>query len=161
MPSFDIVSKVDLAEIDNSIQQATRELIQRYDFKGTGTQVQRNEQEVSIESSDEYKVKAAKDVFESKLVRRKVNLKSLEAGEVQPSAKGRAKLIFSIKEGIDQDRAREIVKKVKESKLKVQTAIQGTQLRVTGKKRDELQEVISLLRGLDFPLPLQFENFRD
>jgi len=161
MPSFDVVSKVDMAEIDNAVAQANKELSQRYDFKGSDTVVKKEEKGLLINSADEYKVKAAWDVLQSKMVRRHVPLKALKAEKIEPASGGRAKQQIGLLQGIDQDRGREIVKKIKNLKLKVQASIQQDQLRVSGKKRDDLQEVMQFLREEDFSLPLQFENFRD
>ncbi|HLG19474.1 MAG TPA: YajQ family cyclic di-GMP-binding protein [Bdellovibrionota bacterium] len=161
MPSFDIVSQLNLAEVDNAVQQTAKEILQRYDFKGTDSIVQRTEKEITLESADEFKVKAALDVLQGKIVKRGVSLKCLKAGNIEPAAKGRARVRIELMEGIDGDRAREIVKKIKDTKMKVQAAIQEQQVRVSGKKRDDLQEVIALMRTIDFPLPLQFINFRE
>lgn len=161
MPSFDVVSKVDPQEVDNAINQARKEIEQRYDFKNTKTQVHLEENTISIVSSDDFKVKAVVDVLQSKLVRRGVALKALDYGKIEPAAGGMAKQTITVKQGIDTDRARRIVKIVKDAKLKVQSQIQADQVRVTGKKRDDLQAAIELLRQQDLDLPLQFVNFRD
>ena len=161
MPSFDIVNEIDFAEIDNALNQANRELTQRFDFKGSNTTIERKDKEIMVNSADDYKVQAAVDVLQAKLAKRSVSLKSLELGRVEPAGGGRAKQNIKVVEGIDKDKAKELVKKIKDSKLKVQASIQGESVRVTGKKRDDLQDVIALLKGLDFSLPLQFNNFRD
>jgi cyclic-di-GMP-binding protein len=161
MPSFDIVSKLDFNEVDNALQQALKELSQRFDFKGTDTTLVREEKQVTLESADDYKVKAALDVFQTKLVKRNVNLKSLKPGKIEPATKGRGRQVIELQDGIEIDLARRIVKEIKDSKIKVQVAIQGDTVRVSGKKRDDLQEAIALVRGKDLPLPLQFINFRD
>lgn len=161
MPSFDVVSRVDLQEIDNAVNQARKELGQRYDFKGTDTEVELSESEVKIVSADEYKVKAATEVVESKLVRRGISLKSVSKGEVEPAAGGRARLKLDIQQGISTEKGKAIVKRIKDAKLKVQAQIQDDQVRVTGKKRDDLQAVIQLLKDADFGLALQFVNMRD
>jgi uncharacterized protein YajQ (UPF0234 family) len=161
MPSFDIVSKVDRQEVDNAVNQTRKEVAQRYDFKGTKTEIGLEEDAIRVVSDDEYKVKAVVDVLQSKLVRRGIALKALVYGPVEPAAGGLAKQTINVQQGVDADKARKIVKLVKDTKLKVQVQIQGDQLRVSGKKRDDLQSVITLLRAQDLDLPLQFENFRD
>ncbi len=161
MPSFDVVSELNLMEVDNAVGQASKELIQRFDFKGSDTKVVREDKAITIESADEFKVKAALDVLHSKLVKRGVSLKSLKEEKIEPSARGRAKLRLTLLEGVDKENAKEIVKRIKESGQKVQASIQDQQVRVSGKKRDDLQEVMALLRAADLPLSLQFTNFRD
>jgi cyclic-di-GMP-binding protein len=161
MPSFDIVSALNLAEVDNAVMQAMKELIQRFDFKGSDTKVVREEKLITIDSADDYKVKAALDVLETKLVKRGVSLKSLKMNNIEPAAGGRARQKIDLQDGIDSDRAREISKMIRDSKIKVQASIQGDAVRVTGKKKDDLQEVITMLRQKDFPLPLQYVNFRE
>ncbi len=161
MPSFDVVSQVDRQEIDNAVNQARKEIGQRYDFKGTKTEIQLEEDTLRIISDDDFKVKAVVDVLQSKLVRRGVSLKALVYGNIEPAAGGLAKQTITIQQGIDADRARQIVKHVKDTKLKVQSQVQADQVRISGKKRDELQAVIQMLKAEDFGLPLQFINFRD
>ena len=162
MPSFDVVSKVDWAEVTNALDQATRELAQRFDFKGTEANIERTEEGVVVSANSEERVRAALDVLEQKLIRRKVSLKHLEKKDPEPGPKGSSRQKVLIKEGIDTDKAKEIVKLVKGSKLKVQAAIQEKSVRVTGKKRDDLQSAIQLLKGADeLGLDLQFQNFRD
>jgi len=161
MPSFDIVSQVDNQEVRNAVDQASREIVNRYDFKGTDTSVKLSEDGITIESSSEGRLDAAIDVLKGKLVRRNVSLKSVTGGEPQQIGGGRFKTVFTLNEGIAQDAAKELVKDIKNMKLKVQVAIQGDQLRVSGKKRDDLQDVIAAVKGLDFRLPLQYINFRD
>jgi uncharacterized protein YajQ (UPF0234 family) len=161
VPSFDVVSQVNLQEVDNAVNQARKEIAQRYDFKDTRTEIAWDKKAITIVSESEFKVKAVVDVLQSKLVRRGVSLKSLKYAPIEPAAGGRARQVIEIQQGIDPERAREIVKVIKDSKLKVQAQIQADQVRVSGKKRDDLQEVIRLLREQDFELPLQFVNFRD
>jgi uncharacterized protein YajQ (UPF0234 family) len=161
MPSFDVVSKVSWAEIDNALNQASKELAQRFDFQGTNAAVQKIEGGLEITASTEDRVRAAYKVVEDKLVKRKVSLKHVEQGEVAPGPKGTARMLVTIKEGIEVEKARAIVKALKDGKLKVQAAIQEQQVRVTGKSRDELQTAIRLARGLDLGIDLQFVNFRD
>ena len=161
MPSFDIVSQVDMQEVRNAVDQASREIVNRYDFKGTDTSVKLSDDGITIDSSSEGRLDAAVDVLKGKLVRRNVSLKSISGGEPQQIGGGRYKATFTLNEGISQDAAKELVKDIKAMKLKVQAAIQGDQVRVSGKKRDDLQEVIVAVRALDFRLPLQYINFRD
>jgi uncharacterized protein YajQ (UPF0234 family) len=161
MPSFDVVSKVSWAEIDNALNQASKELAQRFDFQGTNAAVQKVEGGLEITASTDDRVRAAYKVVEDKLVKRKVSLKHVEQGEVAPGPKGTARMLVTIKEGIEVEKARAIVKALKDGKLKVQAAIQEQQVRVTGKSRDELQSAIRLAKGLDLGIDLQFVNFRD
>ena len=161
MPSFDVVSQVDRQEIDNAINQARKEVSQRYDFKDTHTTIDFEEEEIRINSADDFKVKATVEVLQEKLARRQVPLKSLLHGTIEPAGGGRAKQTLTVQEGISTEKARDIVKTIKNAKLKVQAQIQGDQVRVTGKKRDDLQTAIALLKQHDFDLPLQFANFRD
>lgn len=161
MPSFDIVSQVNLQEVDNALNQTRKEVAQRFDFKGTRTEILDEKDTITIISDTENKVKAVVDILQSKLVRRGVSLKALDYGPMEPASGGRAKQRIRIQQGIDADRAKEIVKAIKDTKLKVQAQIQGDQVRVTGKKKDDLQAVIQALREQDFGLPLQFVNFRD
>ncbi len=163
MPSFDVVSKVDPQEVDNALNQTRKEIAQRYDFKDTKTEIRedREKSTIHVVSDDEFKVKAVVDVLQSKLVRRGVSLKALVYGKIEPAAGGLAKQDITVQQGIDTEKARHIVKLIKDSKLKVQSQIQGDQVRVTGKKRDDLQAAIQLLKAQDLDLPLQFVNFRD
>jgi len=161
MPSFDIVSQVDMQEVRNAVDQASRELINRYDFKGTKTTVTLSDEGITVESSADGRLEAAVDVLKGKLVKRQVSLKSIAGGEPKEIGGGRYRAIFTLNEGIAQDAAKELVKDIKDMKLKVQVQIQGDQLRVSGKKRDDLQDVIAAIRGLEFRLPLQYINFRD
>ena len=161
MPSFDVVSEVDPQEVDNAINQTRKEIVQRYDFKGTKTSIDVDKESIHVVSDDDFKVKAVVDVLQSKFVRRGISLKALVYGKIEPAAGGLAKQTITVQQGIDADRARQIVKLVKDTKLKVQTQIQGDQLRISGKKRDDLQSVMQLLKAQDLDLPLQFSNFRD
>ena len=160
MPSFDVVSQVDLHELTNAVDQANREIANRFDFKGTDSRIERSGLLLTLEGSNEFQLKQMLDILHSKLVKRGVDIGSLEEGKVQESG-SRARQDLTVRQGIDKDTARQMVKLVKESKLKVQAAVQGEQIRVTGKKRDELQRVIALLREASFELPLQYLNFRD
>lgn len=161
MPSFDIVSEVDAQEVTNAVDQTARELVNRYDFRGTNSTVRFAESELIVESSTDNRLEAAVDVLKEKLVRRKVSLKSLSGGIPKEVGGGRYQATFALNQGIAQDAAKELSKTVRDSKLKVQVQIQGNQLRVQGKKRDDLQQVIALLKDLDYRLPLQYVNFRD
>lgn len=161
MPSFDVVSKVDWAEVQNALNQAEREVSQRFDFKNTDTSLEKNESQIVVRSVTEERARAAIDVLQQKLVRRKVSLKHLELKEPEPGPKGSVRMVIEVKEGIDQDKARQIVKLVKESKLKLQAAIQEQSVRVSGKKKDELQAMMHSLRAAELGIELQFSNFRD
>jgi len=161
MPSFDVVSQVQLQEVDNALNQTRKEVAQRYDLKDTRTEIDWDEKEIVITSADDFKVKAVVDVLQSKLVRRNVPLKNLEYGKIEPAAGGRARQKIMVRQGIDTDKAREIVKRVKMSGQKVQSQIMEQQVRVSGKKRDDLQVTIQMLKGEDFGLALQFVNYRD
>jgi cyclic-di-GMP-binding protein len=161
MPSFDVVSKVDWHEIDNALNQATRELTQRFDFKDTNTSIELKDEAFQIESADEHKLAAAVEVLEGKLAKRKVPLGALDRGKVESASAGRARQTIKVRSGVETETARAVVKAIKDAKLKVQASIQGDVVRVSGKKRDDLQEVIALLRDQKFEQPLQYENFRD
>jgi len=160
MPSFDIVSKVQMNEVDNALLQAQKELGQRFDFKDTETSLEKSEEGLVIKSASEDRCKAAWKVLEDKLVKRKVSLKSVELGEVQPAGKG-ARIDIKIKQGIEVEQAKDIVRRIKDSKIKVQASIQEQQVRVSGKNRDDLQAVIAMCRAAALPIDLQFINFRD
>ncbi len=161
MPSFDVVCQLDRHEVDNALQQANKELAQRYDFKGTDSKVELTDDGIVVRSNSEGRLDAARDVLETKLVKRKVSLRSLDPQKPQPAGSGTYRQLIKLQEGISKEKAKEIVKAIKDSKLKVQASIQGDVVRVSGKKRDLLQETIALLKGGDFELPLSFINFRD
>ncbi len=161
MPSFDIVSKVQWNEVDNALNQAQKELSQRFDFKGTDTEVEKTDEGLLIKSASEDRVKAAWVVLKEKLVKRKVSLKFFEEGEIEPTGKGGAKILVTIKEGIEGEQAKELVRRIKDSKLKVQAAMQDAQVRVSGKNKDDLQAVIQLVRAAGLAFETQFINFRD
>src|SRR6516162_5372252 len=159
--SFDIVSKVDLQEVSNAIQQALKEVHTRYDLKDSKSDIQMDEKEALVlTSSDDYKLKAVNDVLQSKLVKRGVPLKALTYGTIEPAAGSTVRQRVSMQQGIPIEKAREIVKVIKNSKKKVQAAIQGDLVRVSGKDRDALQEVIAMLRQQDFGIDMQFTNYR-
>ena len=162
MASFDVVSEVDVQEVRNAIDQAQRELATRFDFKGTDSTLEFKDNAIQLESASEERLKAAAQVLEEKMVRRKVTLKALDYGKIEEATKGRARQTVSIQVGISDEKAREIGKYIKGLGLKgVQHQVQADQLRVTGKKRDDLQKAIASLREHDFGVPLDFTNFRD
>ena len=160
-PSFDVVSKVDRQEVDNALNQASKELSNRFDFRGTGTKIEWSGQEaITLESETEARCRAAIDVFKEKLIKRGVSLKAFDVGD--PTNSGKVyRVTGKVKQGIEQDVAKKISKKIRDEAPKgVQAQIQGDQLRVSGKKKDHLQDVIQLLKSSDFEVALQFENFR-
>jgi len=160
MPSFDVVSEVDMHEIANAVDQTNREVATRFDFKGSDAKVEMVEGGLSLEGENEFQLDQMMSILETKLAKRKVDINALDPGEVQESNR-RARRPITLRQGIDKELARRIVKQVKESKLKAQASVQGEQVRVTGKKRDDLQQVIALLKEQKFDQPLQFINFRD
>jgi uncharacterized protein YajQ (UPF0234 family) len=159
--SFDVVSKVDRQEVDNAVNQAAREVGQRFDFKGTGASIAWSGEDVEIRANADERVRAVLEVFRERLVRRGVSLKALDHGDPQPAAGGTSRLLVHIQQGISDEQARAIAKRIRTEGPKGITAqIQGDQLRVSGKKRDDLQAVIALLKAADFGVPLQFVNYR-
>ena len=158
--SFDIVSQVSLPEVANAIDQARRELAQRFDFKNTGTSIDRDDKLIELRSSTEDRLKAALEVLKEKAVRREVPLKALAEGPILPAAKGTYRQAVNVNVGITEEKAREIVKHLKGTGLKVQCQVQGDQVRVTGKKKDDLQAAIKAVKEQDFGIALQFVNFR-
>ena len=160
MPSFDIVSEVDMHEVDNAIDQTNRELDTRFDFKGSGARAERKDAVAALHAGSEFQIKQIIDILHKKMAKRGVDIDALSQGNIEVSG-NRAKLEITVRQGIDQDSARKIIKVIKESKIKVQGSIQGDKVRVTGKKRDDLQEVIRLMRESPVGLPLQCINFRD
>ena len=160
--TFDIVSKIDLAEVNNAIQQAMKEIIQRYDLKTSHSSIELTEKDhkILLASQDEFKLKAVNDVLGQKLVKRNVSLKGLTYGAIIPAAGSSVRQEISLQQGVPIEKAREIVKVIKDSKQKVQAAIQGDLVRVSGRDRDSLQSVIALLRGHDFGIDMQFTNYR-
>lgn len=161
MPSFDIVSEIDKHELTNAIDQANREISNRFDFKGTNSKIEHKENTLKLVAPAEFQIKQMTDIFQSKLSKRGIDVRCLDAGPIQESL-NEAHQDITVREGIDKELAKKLVKLVKESKLKVQAAIQGEQLRVTGKKRDDLQDVIALLKNeKSINVPLQYTNFRD
>jgi hypothetical protein len=158
--SFDVVSKVDLQEVKNAIGQAMKEIDTRYDLKGTGSRIELAGEEIVLHSADEYKIKAVRDVLETRLVKRNVPLKALSYGTIEMALGQTARQKVSLQKGIPSEKAREIVKVVKGTKLKVQASIQADQVRVTGKNRDDLQAVIQALKAADLGIDMQFTNYR-
>jgi uncharacterized protein YajQ (UPF0234 family) len=160
--TFDVVSKIDLPEVSNAMQQALKELGQRYDLKDSKSTIELNEKDrkILLESQDEFKLKAVSDILQQKLVKRQVPLKGLEFGKILPAASSRVRQEISLQQGIPMEKAKEIIRIVKESKKKVQASIQGDLVRIAAKDRDILQEVIALLRQTDLGIDMQFTNFR-
>jgi uncharacterized protein YajQ (UPF0234 family) len=158
--TFDLVSKIDLQEVSNAIQQALKEVHTRFDLKDSKSNIELEKDEIVLHSADEYKLKAVNDVLQQKLVKRGVTLKGLTYGAVEPAAGGTAKRRITMQQGIPIEKAREIVKAIKDSKKKAQASIQGDLVRVSSKDRDILQEVIAMLRQQDFGIDLQFTNYR-
>jgi uncharacterized protein YajQ (UPF0234 family) len=162
MPSFDVVSEVDMQEVRNAVDQAVREVGTRFDFKDTGSTIELAGHEIHLHSSSEDRMKALVQVLEEKFVRRQVSLKALEHGKIEPAAKGTVRQTVTVKAGIDQDHAKRINKLLKDKGPKgIGSQIQGDQLRVSGKKKDDLQAAIALLKAEDLDIALQFTNFRD
>ena len=161
MPSFDVVSKLDLHELTNAVDQANRELTNRFDFKGTGAEFERSEEAVvTLKAQAEFQLKQMLDILKQRLASRHIDIRCAEIGEPELNlASARQKI--TLKQGIDQPLAKDIIKRIKDAKLKVETQIQGDKLRISGKKRDDLQSAIALLRAADLKMPLQYENFRD
>jgi hypothetical protein len=158
--SFDVVSSVDLQEVKNAISQAMKEITTRFDLKGTNSNIELTGEEIVLSSSDEFKMKAVRDVLEGRLVKRNVPLKALTFGEIDKALGGTARQKVAMQKGIPSEKAREIVKIIKGTKLKVQAAIQGDQVRVSGKSKDDLQSVMQLLKSTDLGIDMQFTNRR-
>jgi uncharacterized protein YajQ (UPF0234 family) len=160
MPSFDIVSEVDLQEVRNAVDQANREIGTRFDFKGVDATFEQDENGIVLRAEQEFQLNQMMDILRQKLVKRKVDVAAMDIKEAETSLNAARQHVI-IKQGIDSDVAKKMVKQIKGSKLKVQAQIQGEQIRVTGKKRDDLQQTIALIRDADYGLPLQYQNFRD
>ena len=160
MPSFDIVSKVDMQEVDNAVNQALKEIGQRYDFKGTHNEIDLQEEAIVLLGADDYKLQAVVDVLKGKLVKRGISPKCLDYGTKEPASSGAVRQRVGIVQGISKEKGKEVVKRIKEAKLKVQAQIMDDQVRVSGKKLDDLQEVMQLLKGQDLGIELQFVNMR-
>lgn len=160
MPSFDVVSEVNMHEVTNAVDQANREVVARFDFKGTGAQFELNEAVVTLRAQDEFQLKQMLEILKLKLTKRKVDIGCLKVDSPELALK-KARQTITIRQGIETELARKIVKMIKEMKRKVQAAIQGDKIRVSGKKRDDLQQVIAMLREAELDMPLQFVNYRD
>jgi uncharacterized protein YajQ (UPF0234 family) len=160
MPSFDIVSTVDMQEVDNAVNQTVKEIAQRYDFKKTKSEVTLEKDSVKILADDDFRLKAIVDILQSKCIKRGVSLKALKYGTPESASGGMVRQIVSIQQGISKEKAKEVIALIKETKLKVQGQIQEDQVRVTGKDIDDLQEIIRLLKGKDLGIELQYINFR-
>ncbi len=158
--SFDIVSKTDMQEVHSAIQQAQKELAQRFDFKGSKSSIELTHDEIVLVSDDEGKLRSVRDIVESKLVKRKVPLKALDFGKIEPASMGTVRQHVKIQQGIETEKAKAIVKTIKDAKLKVQASIQSDQVRVAGKSKDDLQRAMTLVREGDYGIPLQFTNYR-
>ena len=160
--TFDIVSKVDLAEVKNAVNQAMKEIQQRFDFKGTNSHIDLNEKEntLTLATASEFTLKSVNDVLQQKLVKRNVSLKALSYGKIEPAAKDSVRQVVTLQQGIPIEKARDIVKFIKDTKLKVQAAINGDFVRVSGKDRDTLQQIIAALKAKDFGIDMQYTNYR-
>lgn len=160
MPSFDIVSEVDMHEVTNAVDQTSREIDNRFDFKGTGAKVVQSDASLSLQAENDFQIKQMLDILHKKMAKRGIDLSALSEGAIETSG-SRASLPITVRQGIDQDTARKVVKLIKETRLRVQSSIQGDKVRVSGKKRDDLQAAIGMLREANIGLPLQYINFRD
>ena len=160
--SFDVVSKVNLQEVANSVQQASKEIATRFDFRGSSSRIDWDEKELALTltSEDAGKLKSVVDILEGRLVKRGIAIKALDFGKVEPAAGATVRQVIKVQQGIASEKAKAIVKTIKDRKLKVQASIQSDQVRVSGRNKDDLQAVIALLKGEDFGLPLQFTNYR-
>ena len=164
MPSLDIVSEIDMQEVDNAVNQARKEIEQRYDFKGSKSEItlekEKEKEGITVLADDDYKLKAIIDILQSKFIKRGISIKSLDYGKAEAASGSMVRQVIKLKNGIPTEKAKEIIKIIKDTKLKVQSQIQEEQVRVTGKNIDDLQEIIALLKGKELDIPLQFENFR-
>jgi len=160
MPSFDIVSKVDMQEVDNAINQTVKEIGQRYDFKGSKSEVTLEKETVKVLADDDFRLKAIIDILQSKFIKRNISPKALQYGKAEQASGGMVRQIITLQVGISKEKAKDIGQVIKESKLKVQSQIQDDQVRVTGKNIDDLQAVIALLKSKDLDIDMQFVNFR-
>ena len=158
--SFDVVSKTDMQEVTNAVQQAQKELAQRFDFKGSKSSLELSGEELVLVSDDEGKLVSLKDILDTKLVKRKVSLKALDYGKIEPAASGTVRQRAKIVQGIETEKAKAIVKTIKDAKVKVQASIQSDQVRVTGRSKDDLQRAMTVVRETDYGIPLQFTNYR-
>jgi cyclic-di-GMP-binding protein len=160
MPSFDIVSKVDMQEVDNAVNQTIKEIAQRYDFKGSKSQVTQESDTVKVLADDDFRLKAIIDILQSKCIKRGISLKALQYGKTESASGGMVRQIITVQQGISKEKGKELNGIIKEAKLKVQSQIQEDQVRVTGKNIDDLQEIIRLLKEMDLGIEMQFVNFR-
>ena len=160
MPSFDVVSEVDMHELSNAVDQANREIANRYDFKGTDATIDQADSILTLHAQVKFQLEQMLDILVKKMAKRGIDVECLEEGKIEESG-NKARQVITVRQGIATDLAKKMVKMIKDEKLKVQASIQGEKLRISGKKRDDLQQVISMLREEKFGLPLQFENFRD
>lgn len=158
--SFDIVSEVDMQEVDNALNQARREIETRFDFKGSKSEIRQDGNNITLISDDEFKLRNVIDILENKMIKRGIEIKALKYGKIEPAAGDTVRQQVSIQQGIDKDLGKEIVKDIKNSKIKVQASINGDKLRVSGKDRDDLQAVIKMLKEKEYNIPLQFTNYR-
>lgn len=158
--SFDVVSEVDMQEVDNAVNQAVKEISTRYDFRGSKCSISREGDNIKLLGDDDFKLKSVVDILQGKMIKRGVSPKNLEYGKIEEASGGAARQLVTIKKGISKENAKEVVKQIKTLKLKVTAQIQEDQVRVAGKDRDDLQQVMQLLKGLDFPVELQFVNLR-
>lgn len=162
MPSFDICVKVNFQEVDNAINQAQKELAQRYDFKGSKSKIDWDKKaEITLIADDDYKLKALVDILQSKMIKRGISIKNIKMGTPEPAFEGTTRQKLTLQNGIPSEKAKELIKLIKDSKMKVQSQIQDEQVRVTGKKRDDLQEVMAMVRQAPVDMDVTFENFRD
>lgn len=161
MPSFDIVSEVDKQEVRNAVDQANKEITNRFDFKGSDARIEQADYVLTVFADDEFKLEQVEDVLNNKLLKRGIDIKCLDKGKVEKVSGNKVKQTLTVKTGIDTELAKKIVKQIKDSKLKVQASIQGDAVRVSGPKRDTLQETIALVKKADYGFPLQYQNFRD
>ena len=161
MPSFDVVSQVNSMEIENAVNQAKKELANRFDFKGSTAEIVQEKDEIKLSAEDQFKIRALSEIMMGKLAKRNISLKNVEKGEPDISPLGHARQAIKIKQGLEHTVAKQVTQLIRDQKFKVTSAIQGTEIRVSGKSRDELQAVITALRAAEFPVSLQFVNFRD
>jgi len=161
MPSFDIVSKVDMQEVDNAVNQTVKEIAQRYDFKGSKSEISQEKDTIKVLADDDFKLKAVIDILQSKFLKRGISIKALQYGKAENASGGMVRQIITIQQGVSKERGKEIIAAIKETKLKVQAQIMEDQVRVTGKNRDDLQETIALLKGKDLGIEMQYVNFRE
>ena len=161
MPSFVVVSKLDMQEIDNSISNSMKEITQRYDFKGSNSKIERSDKIITLTTEDELKAKQVLDILNSHIIKRNVDPRSIKLKNSESASGNTIRQTYDLIEGVDQDISKKIISTIKSSKMKIQVKIQGNELRVSGAKRDNLQEAIQIIKDLNLPIPLQYINFRD